>query len=241
MPTLGELMEKFGSAAGEGVARTSSSPDAIFNAALEGGQTKTASDGGNTMKTSLQDIYMNLSSMDMNKQAAEAAGAPQEQTAPTDDEMAYAAQKLAAAEAEQLAAEGVDPANIPSAEDEEILKVAADYDAAGRIMARAFYDEFSKIAASGNTKANPNQMTESPSHAAQASLGNRKLPTVPTNFAGSEQHNQGMVTAGGKKVHENALEESRKINAGVTGDDPSSAAQRMGSTAGFATVRDIMG
>jgi hypothetical protein len=235
MPTLGELVTKFRNDAGQdgAGAKTTPNPDAQLNAALEDGTTKTASAGGAQM--TLQDIYLQM--IDLDKTAATAAGAPPGNAEPTPEELAAAAEKLAADEAAaQLAAGGgEEPA-------EYIMKVAAEYDSAGRIMARGFYDEFCKLAASVHTEAAPNQHTESGSAAKTPALGDRGLPTMETNFAGSPNHDQPISTKGGKEVYKDSLATSKKIKAGVTGDDPEAAALSLGGGAplGFATVRDLV-
>ena len=236
MPTLGELKLQFGRSTGEKVAQAVSHETTA--APNESGQTKiaTATIGGPGMKT-LQDIYLGMTGLD--KEASYAPATPvAEQGDPEDAALAEMAEKIAAAEAEALA-RGEQPAEQ---EQPEMLKVAAEYDAAGRIMARGFYDEFQKLAASVNTEAAANQHTESPSAAKTPAFGNRGLPTVETNFAGSPNHDQGISMKGGKEVHKNVLEPSKKIKAGVTGDDPEAAAVSLGGGApsGFATVRNLM-
>ena len=243
MPTLAELLNKFNAETGDktaAAAPASPSLDVELNAALEDGATKTASAGGN-MQT-LQEIYLSLFNMDKTAQAAGAQAAPQSE--PTEEELAQAAQKLAADEAAaQLGADEAEPT-------EERVKLAAlEYDAAGRIMYRGFHDEYlklshewQKLAASVQTKAEDNHHTESESKAKTPALGERGLPTMPTNFAGSPEHDQPISMKGGREVYKNALETAKKINAGVTGDDPEAAAISIGGGApmGFATVRDLM-
>lgn len=238
MATLGELMSRFNAeigADGSAVVHDPGNVDAQLNARLESGGTKIASEGGT--ETSLQDIWLRV--MDLDKTAAAGGGGGGGGTAeePTDEELAAAAEKLAAAEAEALLAAGggggADPAS------EEILKVAAEYDAAGRIMFRGFYDEFLKQAA--KLQAAPNQHSETPSAAKTPALGNRGLPTMETNYAGSPNHDQPIPLAD-KEAYRHSLETSKRIQAGVTGDDPEAAAIAIGGGAplGFATVRDLM-
>lgn len=235
MPSLSELMEKFGSApenesppAGDAV------PDESY--AVENGQTKIASPGEGTMDT-LQDIYLSLADSDLQKQASVAAGAPEE-----DIDFAKIAEAMADAEADEV----IEGAQYEVEEDTDIIKIAAEYDSAGRIMARGFYDEFMKLAGNMDTDVSPNQMTESPSAASTPALGNRGLPTVETNFAGTEQHDKSIETTGPgpKQVYANTLKPSKTISAGQgTGDDPEAMAisHGGGSPAGFATVRDLAG
>jgi hypothetical protein len=178
--------------------------------------------------------------MDMDKTAAaNAARGGAAAADPTEAELVAAAEKLAADEAEaQLAGGGgAEPSN------DEILKMAADLDAAGRIMFRGFYDAFLKEAAKMNTEAAPNQHTESESEAKTPALGNRGLPTLETNFAGSPNHDQPISMKGGREVYRDSLQTAKRIKAGVTGDDPEAAAISIGGGAplGFATVRDLMG
>jgi len=235
MPTLGELMKKFDSEIGEKTAAAHEplDVDAQLNAALESGSTKTASAGGATM--TLQDIYLQMTNMD--KTAAAIAGAPSAAGEPTEEELAAAAEKLAADEAEAQLAAG--QTGGPA---EDLMKVAAEYDSAGRIMARGFFDEVTKLAASVHTEAADNRHTESESTAKTPALGNRELPTVETNFAGSPNHDQPISMKGGKEVYKDSLATSKRIKAGVTGDDPEAAALSIGGGApmGFATIRDLM-
>jgi len=236
MPTLGELMRQFNAELGEktAVVHEPTNVDAQLNAALESGNTKTASAGGSQM--TLQDIYLQM--MDMDKTAAATGSAGTAVAAdPTEEELAAAAEKLAAEEAEALltAGGGEEPA------DEEILKVAAEYDAAGRIMFRGFYDEFLKEAA--KLQATPNKHSESGSEAKTPALGNRALPTLETNYAGSPNHDRPLSVRDGRDAYRNSLQTSKRISAGVTGDDPEAAAISLGGGApmGFATVRDLIG
>jgi len=232
MPTLGELMEKFGSAAdsSNNDAGDEFVPAARHNPAE--GHNKTAS-GGDAMK-SLTDIYLSLTHVDMNKEAAQAAYAP-------NDDVDFA--KMAEAMADAEATEYVQQDNSPSDDDGGILKVAQEYDSAGRIMARGFFDEFQKLAGALDTAAADNQMTESVSAASTPALGNRGLPTMETNFAGSQDHDEPMETAGmaAKQVYLDSLAPTKSISAGMTGDDPEAAAISLGSgsPAGFATVKDL--
>jgi hypothetical protein len=234
MPTLGELMEKFGSAAesqnndagDDHVPAVRQNPAVGFD-----GHHKTAS-GGDAMK-SLTDIYLSLTQVDMNKEAAAAAYAPND-----DVDFAKMAEAMADAEATELVQQDV------AGDEGDIIKVAQEYDSAGRIMARGFYDEFCKLAGALDTAVSENQMTESASKASTPALGTRGLPTVETNFAGSENHDQAMETAGqaAKQVYLDSLAPTKSINAGAgTGDDPEAAAISLGSgsPAGFATVKDL--
>lgn len=178
---------------------------------------------------SLTDIYLALTETDLNKEAAEAAHVTDEV------DFAQMAEQLADVEADEIVKEASEPTDI--------VKVAAEYDAAGRIMARGFYDEFQKLAGNMDTDVSANQMTESPSAAQTPALGDRGLPTVETNFAGNEAHDQKIETAGPapKQVYKDSLKPSKSIKAGMTGDDPEAAAISLGggSPAGFATVKDL--
>lgn len=234
MPTLGELMEKFGSAAAsqnddagdDHVPAVRQNPAVGFD-----GHNKTAS-GGDAMK-SLTDIYLTLTHVDMNKEAAQAAYAPND-----DVDFAKMAEAMADAEATEYVQQDV------SDDEGSIMKIAQEYDSAGRIMARGFFDEFSKLAGALDTAAKDNQMTESESKASTPSLGNRGLPTLETNFAGSDNHDQPIETAGqaAKQVYLDSLAPTKSISAGTgTGDDPEAAAISLGSgsPAGFATIKDL--
>jgi len=239
--TLGELMGKFAAATDTDTAELDS--DQIYEQALEDGQDKTASDGGNTMEDgmgSLASLYLNMTEMD--KTAGVVAGVPEgyEEGEPqlTENDL----EKIAEAEAVewQQAEEGQ--------EDPDMMKVAAEYDAAGRIMARGFFDEYAKIASGAmDTMTADNQGTESESQSATPSFGQRGLPTLSTNYAGSPQAGiKGKVTpismAGGKEVYQGSLKPKKTRSAGDTGDDPeaNAIATGGGSPSGFATVRDVM-
>jgi len=228
MPTLGELMGQFGEKAGEKVASQAVDPDAQFNAALESGLNKTASEGDAMGQMTLQDIYLQMS--DMDKTAGQIADAPGAE--PTAEEFAKVAEDLATAEAADVVAAGEEP----QASSEDIVKIAAEYDSAGRIMARGFYDEFMKLA-HGNKNTETNSIAKTPA------LGKRELATTPTNFAGSVNHTERMDTKGSRENYKDSLAPSKKITAGMTGDDPEAAAVSLGggAPAGFATVRDLMG
>jgi hypothetical protein len=235
MPTLGELMEKFGSAAASQNNDAGDNPvPAVRQNPAVGldGHNKTAS--GGDMK-SLTDIYLTLTQVDMNKEAAAAASAP------TDDvDFAKMAEAMADAEATEIVQQ--DGGGNEDAGD--IIKVAQEYDSAGRIMARGFFDEFQKLAGALDTAASENQNTESESKASTPALGTRGLPTMETNFAGSPNHDQPLETAGqaAKQVYLDSLAPTKSINAGAgTGDDPEAAAISLGSgsPAGFATVKDL--
>ena len=234
MATLDDLMNKFGAVenAETQVAPTSGgAPDDIF--AGDTGTTKIAS-GGDGMN-SLQDIYMALAESDHEKVAHQVAEVPTGTEDTTDVDFAKMASDLAEAETQDI---------VASEDGDDIVKIASEYDAAGRIMARGFYDEFSKLAGNMDTDVSSNQMTESPSSASTPSLGDRGLPTVETNFAGNEAHDQKIETAGPgpKQVYKDSLKPKKTISAGQgTGDDPEAAAVGLGggSPAGFATVRDL--
>lgn len=234
MATLGDLLNQFGQAdmnlEEPGVEKFAS--DNNF-AVEDDGQTKIAS-GGENMK-SLTDIYLALADTDFAKEASVAAGVPEyyeQETYSDDDDFAKMASAIADAEANEII------------QDEgSIVKVAQEYDSAGRIMARGFYDEFMKLSGAMDTDVSDNQMTESTSAAATPALGSRGLPTLDTNFAGNEAHDGMIETAGpgGSQVYKDSLKPSKTIGAGMTGDDPESAAISLGggSPAGFATVKDL--
>lgn len=233
--TLGELMQKFAST--DAAADQTTAHDDIgvvdANPAVENdGATKTAS-GGSEMN-SLQDLFLALEANDaMAKEASQAAQIP------PDDEIDFAkmAEQIADTEADAIIADD---------EQDDIIKIASEYDAAGRIMARGFYDEFSKLASAMDTDVTPNQNTETESAAATPALGDRGLPTVPTNYAGSSEHNQPIQTAGPepKKVYADSLKPAKSMSAGQgTEDDPEARAISIGggSPAGFTTMRDLAG
>ena len=240
MPTLDDLMSKFASPA-----TTDSAPDdrVVSDAkpAVADGTIKTASGGESTMD-SLQDIFLEIEGRDtMSKEAQAAAAVPSEATDDGDVDFAKLAEQVADREAAEIIAD-VDA----ESETSDIVKIAAEYDSAGRIMARGFFDEFNKLAGTMDTDVVPNQGTESPSAAATPALGDRGLPTVPTNYAGSPNNDQPIITAGPepKKVYADVLKTPKTISAGDgTSDDPEGKAISMGGGApvGFATVRDLAG
>lgn len=237
MPTLSDLMNKFASASTETTTHDSATgaPPARKPAATGGDHTKLAS-GGDQMN-SLASLYLALTDQDHVKQAAAAAHAPAPEVEQDDVDFAAMAEKLAAAEAEE---------QVADEDDGQIMKVAQEYDAAGRIMARGFFSEFHKLAEGLATTAPDNQMTESESGAKTPALGERGLPTLETNFAGSANHDEKMVTSGPgpKQTYSDTLAPTKTISAGQgTGTDPEAAAIGLGggSPLGFATVRDLQG
>ena len=240
MATLNELMEKFGSAAADETENSVTGGDFVpeHNQVVNGdGATKIAS-GGESMH-SLQDIYMAITDQDHVKEAHVAADAP---ILTEEEELDFAKMAEAIAEAEATEYAGYDDGSVDDSSD--YVKIASEYDAAGRIMARGFFDEFSKLAGALDTDVSPNQMTESPSAASTPALGDRGLPTVETNFAGNEAHDQKIETghAMSKQVYKDTLKPNKTISAGQgTGDDPEAMATSLGSgsPAGFATVRDL--
>lgn len=229
MPTLAELMTKFASADGE------ESPATPTHAVAGDGHKKLASGGEETMTmNSLQDIYMSMVGLD---KTAGARAPQQHQTQEQTDDVDFAkvAEELADREAQE---------QVSNDEGGDFLKVAAEYDVAGRIMARGFFDEFLKLA-EGTTAAD-NQNTEAESAAKTPAFGDRSLPTLETNYAGTVDPNKPgqqpqMNGPGPKQTYADSMETSKAINAGVTGDDPEAAALSLGGGApvGFATVRDL--
>lgn len=211
MPTLRDLKEKFDKVAGVTGSETS---------ATEGGETKTASKGGPIMKN-MQSIYLEMA--DLDKTASVAADAPEV----TDDDVAAAAAAVAGEEAtEKVASEA------GAVEETDMMKIAAEYDAAGRIMARGFYDEFTKLAAGGGS---PDKLV-SPSHSGMPPIGQHGNVHVPTNNVGSAEHTEGMKTNAGKGEFKNSLKAPKTIAAGAGTSDLGTKVPG-GS---FATVRDVM-
>jgi hypothetical protein len=232
--TLGELLGKFAAASGEAV---ESEDENVHEQVLEDDQEKTASDGGIQMAEgmgSLAQLFMSMTEMD--KTAAAIAEEPEleEGDELTEEDI----EKIAMAEAEELV-------DAEEYEEPDMMKVAAEYDAAGRIMARGFFDEYIKLASGAmDTSVSDNQNTDAPSHDKNPALGEHGLPTLATNYAGSpagpNHKPQPMNTKGGDQVHINALKEKKQVSAGHTGDHVSQTAESAGGSSGFATVKDIM-
>lgn len=229
--TLGELMSQFAQASDN---EDAENPDKVHEQALEG-HDKTASDGGTTMAQegmgSLADLYLSMTEMD--KTAEAAAGVPADgEPELTEDDI----EKVAEAEAAewQTKEEEEETAGEP-----DMMKVAAEYDAAGRIMARGFFDEYEKLAM--GTSAADNQGTDAESAAATPAHGQRGLPTLDTNYAGqaaagTKSKQQAIDTSGGKEVFKNVLKPGASGKAGnIVGDKPDVHARPH-----FANVTDIM-
>ena len=235
MPTLEELMGKFAAPADENI-QTDDDFVADTNFVAHNGDTTKIASGGEESMQSLQDIYEGIAGQDMNKVAHVAAEIPfQEDVSQEDIDFAKMAAEMAGAEADEI---------LVDDDDQDFRKIASEYDAAGRIMARGFMDEFSKLAGNMDTSVADNQMTESPSAASTPSLGDRGLPTVKTDFAGNDAHDGQIETTGPgpKQTYTNVLKPAKTISAGQTGDDPEGLATSLGggSPAGsFATVRDL--
>ena len=230
MPTLGDLMEKFGSVAtsADEVSETEDSAVSAANPAVSDGAIKTAS-GGEVMN-SLQDIYLSIAGQDsMHKEAAQAAQVPAYEE---EVDFAKMAAAIASAEADEVIAEDI------GTDDDHIMKVASEYDAAGRIMARGFYDEFSKLAGAMDTDVTANTDAETPSLAKTPALGEHGAVTVPTNYAGSKDHNVAIETtgAGPQDVYKDVLKVPNTIAAGAGTANPGSP---MGNVGAFATIKDL--
>lgn len=181
---------------------------------------KTANDGGNGM--TLADLYLSMQEADGQVKEA-AAGASETETtteAGTDEQALDAA-------AEALASQEL--------EKEAGIKLAAEYDAAGRIMARGFFDEVQKLAAA-DTHVVPGANAK-PSAAKTDALGERGVPLMPVNDASSPKNNVPIQTAGPgpKQVYKDVLKDGKKtsVGSGVTMSPP--------VVGGFATVKDITG
>lgn len=132
--------------------------------------------------------------------------------------------QLVASDEEEFLVDDVELDKLAAAEAGEemgIEKLAAEYDAAGRIMARGFYDEFMKIA---------DGLVEEPSHASTPAMGERGLEMhLPVNKDpnASSQPNPHV----GKEEHKEILKGK--------GEGPGGDAQgAMGAQ--FATARDIV-
>ena len=183
--------------------------------------TKTANDGENRMN--LADLFMQMQDADGHVKEAAAAAEGEVDTEGTTEaaggELEAAAEALAAAEIEKEAG----------------VKLAAEYDAAGRIMARGFFDEIQKLASEG-THVVPGTNAK-PSAAKTEALGERGVPLVPVNDASSPKNNVPIPTAGPgpKKVYTNVLKDggSTKPGSGVTMNPP--------VVGRFATIKDIAG
>ena len=237
MPTLGELQSQF--FPNDDDHQKTASEQSVATGG-DGEHNKTAS-GGNQM-TGLTDLYLAMT--DMDKTAAHAAVNQGEEEIDFDKLAGFVAEAevndLMAKEAGEVVVQAPD-----AVEHENLVKMAAlEHDAAGRIAARGFWDEFQKLAGAMDTDVSPNQTTETPSQAATPALGDRGLPTMTTNFAGSENHDKIIQTGlESKQVYKDSLKPSATIKPGVTGDDPETASESVGvngGTSGFATVRDIM-
>ena len=182
--------------------------------------TRTANDGGNGMN--LADLYLSMQGLDGHTKEASGEGSEVETTtdAGTDEQALEAA-------AEALASQEL--------EKEAGVKLAAEYDAAGRIMARGFFDEVQKLAAA-DTHVVPGANAK-PSAAKTEALGERGVPLMPVNDASSPKNNVGIPTAGSapKQVYKDVLKDGKKtsVGSGVTMKPP--------VVGGFATVKDITG
>jgi hypothetical protein len=229
MATLNELMDKFAS-------DSSAEPDLATGdtvvpdlTSVDNGHNKTASEGEPQMK-SLTDLYLSIQDADMQKEASAAAYVEY-----TEDETELDFAKIAGAIADAEA----DDLVYQDDEDQggDLMKVAAEYDSAGRIMARGFYDEFMKLAGAMDTDVSENQNTENPSVAQTPALGQRELVTVPTNYAGSPDNDQPIETAGSapQQVYADVLKAPGSMSAGSGTMNPD-----QGTLGHFATVQDMV-
>jgi hypothetical protein len=107
---------------------------------------------------------------------------------------------------------------IQSNDENETVKLAEEYDAAGRIMARGFFDEFNKLA----------RELEGPSNSKLPALGERGTGfQMETNLTDTGK----MDTKGGDKQHANILKGQAEGPAGR-------AQSAMGAQ--FATVKNLV-
>lgn len=169
MATLSDLLNNFGLAddgefdGEEKVASTETADDE--QALLEGlldGDQEKTASEGDTEMGSLAELYMNLTEYDQGGE----------------DETLDKIAELAAEEEIE--------------EEADIEKLAAEYDAAGRIMARGFFDEFQKLA----------RELEDPTQASTPSLGERGTGyQMETNYEDKGK----MDTSGGDQQHKNIL------------------------------------
>lgn len=232
--TLGELLGKFSEASDSG----SPDDDTNYEQVLEDENEKIASDGGTAMSDgmgSLANLYLSMTEMD--KTAAAVAEAPEfdeDEALLTEEDL----EKIATAEAAEL----IEQEEYSDDEPEDMLKVAAEYDAAGRLMARGFMDEMNKLANAMDTSVAPNQGADAESQSSSESFGNRGLVTLDTNYAGAPQAGiKGkavpMNTSGGKAVYKDVLKPNGKGSAGeIVGQRPDKR-----GVGDFATVQDVMG
>lgn len=244
--TLGDLLGQFKDSLESDDATPND--DQVHEQVLDG-QEKTAADGGTPMAEgmgSLAQLYINMTEMD--KTAAEAAELPLDTEGGatlTEEDI----EKIASQEAAELvAAEAAEGGGEAAGEEPDMQKVAEEYDAAGRIMARGFFDEYIKLAGAMDTSVADNTDTDAPSASATPAFGNRSLPNLATNYAGAKDAGTkgkavAMDTSGGKEVYKTSLKPTKTRSAGDTGDNPEADAVSTGGGApvGFATVRDVMG
>lgn len=178
---------------------------------------------------SLSDMYMRLTQQDMDKHASAAADVPEQYE--EDVDFAKMASFIAEAEAEEIVSQEYDGGD-------DMMKIAAEYDSAGRLMARGFLDEYVKLASALGIKlGSDNQMADSESESNSVAFGERGLPTLPTNFAGTENHDGQMETSGPapKQVYADVLKAKASMSAGT-----GTMGDLTGSTLGsIATVRDL--
>lgn len=219
--TLEDLLRTFGlSTKVEGAEKTAAESVTTDEKSAE--VIKTANDGGHGMN--LADLYLSMQEADGH--VKEATGAASE-TETTND--ATVDEQTLDAAAEALASQEF--------EKEAGIKLAAEYDAAGRIMARGFFDEVQKLAAAGGDTHVVPGANSKPSAAKTEALGERGVPLMPVNDASSPKNNVGIPTSGSapKQVYKDVLKDGKKtgVGSGVTMSPP--------VVGGFATVKDITG
>lgn len=230
MATLNQLMEKFASDSSAEPEIDTGDAAVLEPTSVDNGHNKTASEGEPQMK-SLTDLYLSIQDADMQKEASAAAYIEAEDD--TEFDFAKMAGALAHAEADDLVYQD----EYEEDDGGDLMKVAAEYDSAGRIMARGFYDEFMKLAGAMDTDVSENQTTENPSVAQTPALGQRELVTVPTNYAGSPNNDQPIETSGPgpQQVYADVLKVPGSMSAGSGTMNPG-----QGSLGHFATVQDMV-
>lgn len=217
--TLEDLLNTFGISTNVEDGAEKTAAEDVTTDAKSAEVIKTANDGGNGM--TLADLYLSMQEADGHVKEASGEVTETETTTAGTDEQALdaAAEALASQELEKEAG----------------IKLAAEYDAAGRIMARGFFDEVQKLAAA-DTHVVPGANSK-PSAAKTEALGERGVPLMPVNDASSPKNNVGIPTAGPgpKQVYKDVLKDGKKtsVGSGVTMSPP--------VVGGFATVKDITG
>jgi hypothetical protein len=197
-----------------------------LSALLEGGGQEKTAQGGTNM-SSLKDLWETLEERDGQMKTAADQG--------TYEQLDENGEVVQAEQTEQAGEVDIEKlAEAEAIQEMRIEKAAEEYDAAGRIMARGYFDELLKLAAGlTDTHVSPNVDMISDSRSKMPAMGEHGDVQLPLNYAGKEP----IRVSGARSVNADAL----KKQQGSAIKPGSGATENPTVVGGFATIKDIAG